>query len=178
MPVARRIEWAADYHGVMYLDAMEFLEEERDGWRPYEALADLPDSALEDRIEGAHGWSGRDLMAHLLAWQGVALDAARELAVDETSTVFRRMDADWERRGGEAVNDDIARTWAALPMAELRERFRTQPGELRGYLTVVPETRWLKHAEHLRSFQEETIGHYADHLGDLDAVLTAARQQR
>jgi hypothetical protein len=115
-------------------------------------------------------------MAHLLAWQGVALDAAKELAVDETSTVFQAMDADWERRGGEAVNEDIARTWGALPMGTLRERFRTQPGELRGYLTVVPETRWLKHAEHLRSFQEETIGHYADHLGDLEAILAAAHQ--
>jgi hypothetical protein len=162
----------------MYLDAMEFLEEERDGWRAYEALADLPDDALERPVEAAHGWSGRDLMAHLLAWQGVALDAAKELAVDETSTVFETMDADWERRGGETVNDDITRTWAALPMAELRERFRTQPGELRGYLTVVPETRWLKHAGHLRSFQEETIGHYADHLADLEAIVTAARPAR
>jgi hypothetical protein len=162
------------YDGGMYLDAMEFLDEERDGWRAYEALADLSDRDLERPVEGAHGWSGRDLMAHLLAWQGVALDAAKELAVDETSTVFQAMDADWERRGGEAVNEDIARTWAALPMGTLRERFRTQPGELRGYLTVVPETRWLKHAEHLRSFQEETIGHYADHLGDLEAILAAA----
>ncbi|HET7495773.1 MAG TPA: maleylpyruvate isomerase N-terminal domain-containing protein, partial [Candidatus Limnocylindrales bacterium] len=100
----------------MYLDAMEFLDEERDGWRAYEALADLPDGDLERPVEGAHGWSGRDLMAHLLAWQGVALDAAKELAVDETSTVFQAMDADWERRGGEAVNEDIARTWGALPM--------------------------------------------------------------
>ena len=35
-------------------------------------------------VDAAHDWSGRDLMAHLLAWQSVALDAARELAVDET----------------------------------------------------------------------------------------------
>ena len=65
----------------MYLDAMEFLEEERDGWRPYEALADLTDEQLDIPIDAAHGWSGRDLMAHMLAWQGVSLDAAKELAV-------------------------------------------------------------------------------------------------
>ena len=29
----------------MYLDALEFLEEERDAWRPFEALADLTDDA-------------------------------------------------------------------------------------------------------------------------------------
>ena len=36
-------------------------------------------------------------------------------------------------------------------MDEVRERFATVPGELRGYLTVVPETRWLKHADHRAS---------------------------
>ena len=114
--------------------------------RAYEALADLSDEQLDRPIEAAHGWSGRDLMAHMLAWQGVSLDAAKELAVGETSATIARVDADWETRGGEVVNDEITRTWAAIPMAELRERFRTQPGELRGYLTVVPEARWVKHA--------------------------------
>jgi hypothetical protein len=158
----------------MYLDAMEFLEEERDGWAPFEALAGLTDEQLTAKVEGAHGWTGRDLMAHLLAWQGVTLDAAKELAVNETSPTIARVDADWDARGGEVVNDEITRTWAALPMDELRERFRTQPGELRGYLTVVPETRWLKHPTHLKSFHEETIAHYEEHADDLRAILAAA----
>jgi hypothetical protein len=159
----------------MYLDAMEFLEEERDAWRPYEALADLTDEQLSEPIDAAHGWSGRDLMAHMLAWQGVSLDAAKELAVGDTSATIARVDADWETRGGEAVNEEITRTWAAIPIDELIERFQTQPGELRGYLTVVPETRWVKHAEHLKSFHDETIAHYADHADDLEAILAAAR---
>ena len=164
----------ADYHARMYLDAMEFLEEERDAWTPYEALARLDDATLERPVAEAHGWSGRDLMAHLLAWQGIALEIATELAVNETSPTITRVDADWETRGGDVVNDELTRTWAARPMDELRERFRTQPGELRGYLTVVPETRWLKHAEHLRTLTEETIAHYEEHLADLAAVLRAA----
>ena len=159
----------------MYLDAMEFLEEERDAWAAYEALADLSDEQLDVPIDAAHGWSGRDLMAHMLAWQGVSLDAAKELAVSETSATIARVDADWDARGGDVVNDEITRAWAKLPMSELRERFRTQPGELRGYLTVVPEARWVKHAEHLRSFHDETIAHYADHAADLAAILAAAR---
>jgi hypothetical protein len=158
----------------MYLDALEFLEEERDGWAPYEALADLTDDQLAVAVETAHGWSGRDLMAHMLAWQAVSLEAAKELAVGETSATIGRVDADWEARGGEVVNDEITRTWATVPMAELRERFRTQPGELRGYLTVVPETRWLKHATHLKSFHDETIAHYEEHATDLRAILSAA----
>ncbi len=33
----------------MYLDAMEFLEEEHEAWQPYEALAGLTDAQLETR---------------------------------------------------------------------------------------------------------------------------------
>jgi hypothetical protein len=163
-----------DYHAGMYLDAMEFLEEERDAWAPYEALGGLSDDQLGVAIDAAHGWSGRDLMAHMLAWQGVSLDAAKELAVGETSATITRVDADWEARGGEVVNDEITRTWATVPLEELRERFRTQPGELRGYLTVVPETRWVKHPTHLKSFHDETIAHYAEHADDLAVILAAA----
>lgn len=160
--------------GRMYLDALEFLEEERDAWAEFEALAGLTDAQLTVVVDGAHGWSGRDLMAHLLAWQEVALDAAKELAVNETSPTILRVDADWDARGGEVVNDEITRAWAELPMEALRDRFRTQPGELRGYLTVVPETRWLKHATHLKSFHDETIAHYEEHVADLRAILAAA----
>jgi hypothetical protein len=160
--------------GSMYLDAMEFLEEERDAWASFEALAALSDEQLAQPLHTAHGWSGRDLMAHLLAWQEVALRAAKELAVNETSDTFARTSADWDARGGDVVNAEIEALWAAVPMTELRDRFATQPGELRGYLTVVPETRWLKHAKNLESFREETIEHYEDHADDLKAVLEAA----
>ena len=69
----------------MYLDAMEFLEEEHEAWAPFEALAGLTDAQLETVVEAAHGWSGRDLMAHMLAWQALSLEVAAQLAVDETS---------------------------------------------------------------------------------------------
>ena len=158
----------------MYLDAMEFLEEEHDLWAPFEALAALTDEQLSAPVDAAHGWSGRDLMAHLLAWQEVALRAAKELAVNETSETFARVSADWDARGGEVVNAEIEAAWAQVPMAEVRDRFATQPGELRGYLTVVPETRWLKHATNLESFREETIEHYEEHADDLAAILASA----
>jgi len=157
----------------MYLDSLEFLEEEREAWAPFEVLATLTDEQLAVPVADAHGWTGRQLMAHLVAWQVNAVAVATELAVDETSATKARVDAEWERRGGEVINAEIDAEWAAIPMAELRERFRTVPGELRGYLTVVPETRWLKHADHQRFFLEETTEHYADHRADLDAVLAA-----
>ena len=46
-------------------------------------------------------------------------------------------------------------------------------GELRGYLTVVPESRWIKHASHQEYFFGETTEHYEDHLKELRAILEA-----
>jgi hypothetical protein len=158
----------------VYLDALSFLEDERDAWRPYEALAALSDEQLSRPVEAAHGWSGRDLMVHLLIWVEVALAAAKELAVGETSPTFERIDADWEARGEEAVNADFHAQWADVPLDDVRARFAALPGELRGYLTVVPETRWVKHPTHLEEFIGETIEHYDDHKPDLEAILAAA----
>jgi len=154
----------------MYLDALEFLEDEREAWRPFEALADLPDADLSE--PRTHGWSGRDLMAHLTFWQEVALNVAKELALRETSPLKVQSDADWDARG-DAINEEIRVAALALPLDEVRARFRQIPGELRGYLTVVPETRWLKNSEYEQFFLDETTDHYAAHADDLAAVLGA-----
>jgi hypothetical protein len=158
----------------MYLDAREFLDEERDAWCPFEALADLTDAQLTVPVEAAHGWTGRQLMGHLLSGHEVALVVATELGVNATSRARERADADWDARGGEVVNAEIDAIWAALSMDELRDRFATLPGQLRGHLMVVPESRWLTHADHRRFFRSETTAHYADHLADLAAILAAA----
>jgi hypothetical protein len=157
----------------MYFDALSFLEDERDGWRPYEALDALTDEELDRPVEAAHGWSARDLMAHLLQWQEYSLAAAKELAVNEEAPSIARLDVDWKERG-DALNDDFIAAFRELPLAEVRDRFRTVAGELRGYLTVVPETRWIKHATHQRFFYEETLEHYDDHRPELEAILAAA----
>ena len=158
----------------MYLNALEFLEEEREAFRPFEALEGLTDEQLDRPISEAHDWSGRDLIGHLVAWIEMGKSVAKELAVNEDSPTKTRMDRDWDERGGDVINQEIQDEWRALPIAEVRRRFREWPGELRGYLTVVPETRWVKHADNLRFFIDETIDHYADHLADLEAILEAA----
>jgi hypothetical protein len=157
----------------VYLDALSFLDDERDAWRPFERLTELSDSQLERPVDAVNGWSGRDLMAHLVAWQLVALEVAKELAVNEASARKAQADADWEARGGDAVNDEIQRDWSARPLAEVRAEFERVSGELRGYLTVVPEARWIKHADHQQFFVDETLDHYDEHRKDLDAILAA-----
>jgi hypothetical protein len=162
----------------MYTAALEFLEDERDAWRPYEALAALTDAELEapTPVDGAgHGWSGRELIAHMVGWLEHVLDVARELAVADHSPTREAAKADWEARG-DAVNDELHAAWAALPLEEVRRRLLTVPGELRGTLTVVPEARWLKDARMSAFFLMDTIEHYEEHLPELEAVLAAARR--
>lgn len=154
--------------------ACEFLDFERDAFRPFEALADLTDDQLSVPVTGAHGWSGRQLMGHLLSGHAMALAVAAELAVNEASAAKARADAGWDTRGGDAVNAEIDARWAALSMADVRSRFATLPEQLRACLAVVPERRWLDHADHRRFFQSETTAHYADHVDDLAAILADA----
>lgn len=158
----------------MYLNALEFLEEEREAWRPFEALDALTDEQLDAPVEAAHGWSGRDLISHVVAWIEYGIEVAKELAVNESSPTKKRADRDWNERTGEVINAEITTTWRALPMEEVRRRFHEWPGELRGYLTVVPETRWVKHTDNLNFFLSETIEHYEDHLADLKAIIDNA----
>ncbi len=160
----------------MYADGLSFLEEEREAWRPFEALLTLSDEQLEAPVEGTHGWCGRDLMAHLLAWMGNWLAIARELAVNPTSPAWdwlKSISQDWDAQG-DAINARYQAEWATLPMSEIRSRFTSYPGELRGYLTVVPESRWLKDPAKLQSLLGNTTEHYGEHMGELAAILAAA----
>jgi hypothetical protein len=158
----------------MYTDALSFLEDERDAWAPYESLSALSDEQLEQPVDGAHGWSGRDLMGHLVTYQLLSLDVAKDLALGERSPSHERADADWAARGGDAVNAEAEAAWRARSIDEVRQEFARVAGELRGFLTVVPESRWLKNADQQRFFYEETTEHYEDHTADLAAILAAA----
>jgi hypothetical protein len=109
-----------------------------------------------------------------VGWQQVALTIAKDLAVNETSPEMARMDAEFDSRGDE-LNAEMIERWRGLSPSEVRDRLQSVAGELRGYLTVVPESRWIKHPTHLETFVGETLEHYDDHRGDLDAILAAAR---
>jgi DinB superfamily len=159
----------------MYLDALSFLEDERDGFRAYEALDALNDEQLDIPVAAAGGWSGRDLMGHLILWQEAALATAKELAMGEQSPTMDRIEAQWASspEAGDAMNEDGIARFRSMPIAEVRALFRTVSGELRGYLTVVPESRWIKHAAHQEYFFGETTEHYEEHLKELRAIMEA-----
>ena len=152
----------------MYADGLSFLEEEREAWRPFEALLDLSDEQLGAPLEGAHGWTGRDLMAHLCAWIGWWLEIARELAVNPTSPTLERLHELGRRLGGPGRSRKRRHPGRMGRPADRRTQapIRTMPGGLRGYLTVVPEARWLKDGASLNSLTQNTTGHYEEHLAE------------
>ncbi|MCU0505783.1 MAG: maleylpyruvate isomerase N-terminal domain-containing protein [Chloroflexi bacterium] len=158
----------------MYTDGLSFLEDEREAWLPFEALAALADEDFVRPAEGAHGWSGRDLAIHLTDCQALALDVARELAVSDHSAAWERFEREWEEKGGDAVNAEALAAASGLSDDEVRARLTDLPGELRGYLTVVPESRWVKNATYREFFLGETLDHYVEHQADLAAILAAA----
>ena len=93
----------------------------------------------------------------------------------EDSPTLDRRASEAAERGVDAMNEEFRSAAASRTTRELREAFRTVPGELRGYLTVVPETRWVKNPVHLKAFLEDTTEHYDEHAADLAAILEAAR---
>ena len=111
----------------MYLDAMEFLEEEREAWRPYEALLELTDPQLERPVDAVRGWSGRDLMVHLLAWLDIALAAARELAVREDSPTLERRAREAAGRGVDALNEEFRSAAASRTTGSCAKRSEPCP---------------------------------------------------
>ena len=154
-------------------DPREFLRAEAEGWVPYQALATLSDDDLGRPVEGAHGWSGRDLMAHLVFWQEVAVGLARDLAAGDSSPTAEWVSAEWDKRG-DAWNDQILDEWRALPLSVVRARFDSAPPDLRNALATAPEARWWGNEEHRKTLIEETVEHYADHPSELAAILAAA----
>ena len=74
---------------------------------------------------------------------------------------------------GDAMNEEASPASGRCRSRRSGQRFRTVAGELRGYLTVVPESRWIKHRAHQEWFFGETTEHYSEHDKELRAILEA-----
>lgn len=146
-----------------------FLADEREQFAPFEAILELGPERL-DRGPRAHGWSARDLLAHLCGWHEVAAQVARELAEGDRSPRKKAADQAWETHGDE-LNAAIQREWAGLPPATFRRRARNATRALREGLASIPASRWWDSEEYFSYFLSEMQEHYADHSNALDVVL-------
>jgi hypothetical protein len=153
----------------------QLLAEEREAFRPFEALGLLADAQLDVPVPAAHDWSGRDLIAHLVAWLDDPIEVATELRVQATSPARERSTREFAARGDE-INARFQAEWRALPMAEVRRRLRDVPEALRRAVDATPESRWIGDPDNLRFVHIYTVEHYEEHLRDLEAILEAARR--
>lgn len=155
----------------------EFLDEEREAWRPFEALGELSDSELDVPSADAHGWSGRDLIGHLVGWLGDGLDVARELATSVVSPARERSRREFAARGDE-INAEIQAAWRRVPLVEVRRRFEDVPEELRRAVMAVPAAHWHGDPDNLGFLHIYTVEHYEEHLADLAAIVGGAGRAR
>jgi hypothetical protein len=154
--------------------AAALIDEELAAFRRFEALAGLDDAQLDVPVAAAHGWSGRDLIAHVVAWFDDAIAVASELQTMASSPAREASRRKFAARGDE-INAEIQAEWARLPMREVRRRLHDVPEALRRAVRAVPERGWAGDPENLRFIRTYTIGHYEDHVDDLAAILEAAR---
>ena len=112
-------------------------------------------------------------MAHIVAWQEVALAVARELAVDETSPTKIEADRDWDARGDE-INEEIRLALAGPPDGRGPAPVPDRPGRA----ARLPDGRARRRAgsrtpSTSEFFLDETIDHYEAHADDIAAVLAS-----
>ena len=152
-----------------WTSAEAFLADERESFRPFEAILELERQDL-DLGPRVHGWSARDLLAHLAGWHEVAAEVARELIVAPTSARKVAADEEWEARGNE-LNEEIRQEWEQLTVDDFRARARAATYDLRAAMATLPLSRWWDSVEYLDYFTSEMQGHYLDHRAALDKVL-------
>ena len=105
-------------------------------------------------------------MGHLGGWVEVWRAIAQELAVEPKSPAFDRLTEigrDWDARGRHQ-RPSAGRMGGPVD-GRGQASFLDAAGELRGYLTVVPEARWLKDSAHLKSLLGNTTEHYDENGG-------------
>jgi uncharacterized protein (TIGR03083 family) len=157
-------------------DPDAFLADERASFLPFEAILELDEADL-DLGPTAHGWTARDVLAHLVGWHEVAAEVANELQRGPTSPRKVVADAEWEQRGDE-INAEINAAWRALDLPGFRARARRATATLRTALRQTPVERWWDSDEYFAYFLSEMQEHYNDHLVDLAIVLGSGAADR
>jgi hypothetical protein len=111
------------------------------GYRETMRLIDeLPPRSLTRTGVGGGAWSSADLVGHLAAWEGFALEALHAWSRRERAPI----DIALEARGLDGVNADaLAEASALKPSALVRRSLETH-ASLVAAVRAVPADRWVK----------------------------------
>ncbi len=134
----------------------------------------------------AAGWSIRDHLAHLTAWEGSVLGIIRDgRAQNETMGVDRAL---WEADDLDAINERIRTRTASDSLAEVLEAREATHRDLLAALDTVPmerlRERWtdgIGDASDAPTVLEKVIGNTAEHYpehGEWIAAIAASSQSR
>jgi hypothetical protein len=87
---------------------------------------------------GGGGWSPKDLVSHLAAWERFALDAVAAWERGERAPIDREL---WSRSTS-AINADAVAAAAHLSWARAKRRADATHGELVGLIGSMSDARW------------------------------------
>lgn len=117
----------------------------------------LPVSALE-MPELSNGWSVKDLLAHLAAWEQHAASALASAAADD-APLLEDFDVD-------AMNEEFYRQRLDWSWEEVEAEFQAAFHAVRQAIADLPPARLESQAVQ-RTIRADTVEHYAEHLPDL-----------
>lgn len=150
-------------------DRAAFLRQGDELWDALWAkLGALSDEQLARPGASGPGWSGKDVLAHLVHWHEHALEGIRAI-VEGREPLSRSNFDQWNARWHE---EDCS-----LSAAEARDRSRHARDELRSYLDGLSDEQWDESThtssdgvtEHIHGWADGNMNdHYRDHLGELE----------
>ena len=135
----------------------------------YVSCRTVLDSLPEDRfaLKLAAGWTLKDVLAHLGAWEEICLDRVARLRAGEWR---RYSDADTDAR-----NEEIARDTRDIAVPDLLRRWSDAHAKVLALVESLSEDE-LADDRFNDAIAADTYEHYPDHFADLGAAVTTARE--
>jgi hypothetical protein len=137
-------------------------------------LAHVPEESMALPVL-SNGWSIKDLLAHLAAWEGRAAGLYARLAagreIDDGVSDFNAFNAIVYQKNLERSLADI-RTEELQAFADLRQVAKTAP---EAHLFNPAQFAWTKGRPFVDFIAWNSYDHYAEHLPDLRAWLEGER---
>lgn len=139
----------------------ELLAREKEVWDELAATwCKLPDAALEQPGACGPGWSVKDVMNHIAAWQEAALRIIPRLVAGQPAT----LGAGTERFNAEQQAADRQRTLRAT-----KRRLNQARRDLLALLDTVPDDVLLDQSTRVNWWVRYTLhAHYGEHIWELD----------
>jgi hypothetical protein len=139
-------------------ERIDMLQKASQSWLELKRVINSLSEQQFTRPNTIGAWSGRDVLAHIIGWEEVAIDVIEAMEAGEPE--------EWPEVEGEeldAFNEELIEPFRDLPLAD----FRQQADDI--------HFRLMDLAERARTIRPDTVlgvtaEHYAEHIDDLRAL--------